>query len=185
MSSAESPGKGGGRPLDYVLVRHMARSPRTRTLRAARSGHRRQGVLLDDGTRIRKKGRKRFTEVALDTLADNNQRLLEYVQIGAIEVCDPKTERPISFDDLLKMIPGKAPASPPVEEPKSKPEPPKPPEPKEEGYTQDELLAMGLEELKDVAVNVFGVSEGDTKKLRAKQAVIDLILEVAAPKSAE
>jgi len=92
------------RPLYHVLVRHMARSPRTRTMRAARAGHRRQGVLLDDGTRIRKKGRKRYTEVDLRELARNNQRFLEFVRVGAIEVCDPKTEHAIPYNDLVKMI---------------------------------------------------------------------------------
>lgn len=88
----------------YVLVRHMARNPRTRTMRAARSGHRRQGVLLDDGTRIRKKGRKRFTQVALTTMVDNHQRLLEYLRVGTLEACDPVTERPMDYQEVLDLI---------------------------------------------------------------------------------
>ncbi len=92
------------RPLFHVLIRNMARSPRTRTARAARSGHRRQGVLLDDGTRIRKQGRRRYTEVDLRTFANNHQRLLEYVRVGSIEVCDPKTERAILYEDLVELV---------------------------------------------------------------------------------
>ena len=102
--AAEEAERVANRPLFHVLVRHMARSPRTRTMRAARAGHRRQGVLLDDGTRIRKRGRRRFTEVDLRELANNNQKLLEYVRIGALEVCDPKTEQSIPYEGLLKMI---------------------------------------------------------------------------------
>jgi hypothetical protein len=92
------------RPLSHVLVRHMGRSPRTRTMRAARSGHRRQGVLLDDGTRIRKKGKRRFTEVDLRELINNHQKFLEHVRVGSIEVCDPRNEEPIPYDDLVSGI---------------------------------------------------------------------------------
>jgi hypothetical protein len=100
---AEEAERIANRPLYHVLVRHMGRSARTRTMRAARAGHRRQGVLLDDGTRVRKRGR-RFTEVDLRELANNHQRLLEYVRTGAVEVCDPKTEHAIPYDGLVKMI---------------------------------------------------------------------------------
>jgi hypothetical protein len=88
----------------HVLVRHMARSPRTRTLRAGRAGHRRQGVLLDDGTRIRKRGRGRYTQVDLTRFAQNHTRLLEYIRTGAIEVCDPKTEQPIPYEGVKELL---------------------------------------------------------------------------------
>jgi hypothetical protein len=92
------------RPLFHVLVRHMGRNPRTRTLRAARAGHRRQGVILDDGTRIHRKGRKRFTRVDLRKLVANHRRLLEFVRVGSIEICDPKTEKFIPYDGLVELI---------------------------------------------------------------------------------
>jgi len=103
--TAESPeAKPETRPIHYVLVRHMARSPRTRTLRAARAGHRRQGVLLDDGTRIRKRGKRRLTEVDLRTMVDNHQKLLEYVRVGTIEVLDPVTEQAIPYEGVVEII---------------------------------------------------------------------------------
>ena len=103
-AKAEELERVANRPLYHVLVRHMARSPRTRTMRAARSGHRRQGVILDDGKRIRKKGRRRYTEVDLREMVRNNQRLLEYVRIGAIEVCDPKNEQAIPYEGLVELL---------------------------------------------------------------------------------
>lgn len=113
MSSAESPtpntpeeeiSKPAERVIDYVLVRHMSRSPRTRTLRAARSGHRRQGVLLDEGTRIRRKGKQRLTEIHLRDFVNNHTKLLEYVRVGTLEIVDPDTEYTIGYDDLVSGI---------------------------------------------------------------------------------
>lgn len=92
------------RPLFHVLVRHAARSPRTRTMRAARAGHRRQGAILDNGIRIRKRGRRRYTELDLRELVTEHERLLEYVRVGTLEVCDPKSEEVIPYNDLVKMI---------------------------------------------------------------------------------
>jgi len=92
------------RPLHHVLVRHMGRSPRTRTMRAARSGHRRQGVLLDDGSRIRRKGKKRLTELDLRAFVDNHRRLMEYVRVGTIEILDAWTEFPVSYNDLKSRL---------------------------------------------------------------------------------
>lgn len=91
------------RPFDYFLVHHMARSRRTRTLRAARAGHRRQGVILDDGTRIKKRG-ERFTEIGVDKFLTAHSRLLEYVRVGAIEVHDPRTMQPIPYDELISVL---------------------------------------------------------------------------------
>jgi len=92
------------RPMLHVLVRHMARSPRTRTMRAARAGHRRQGVILDNGLRLRRKGRGRFTELDLRDFAENHERLLEYVRVGSLEVCDPRSERIIPYDSLCELL---------------------------------------------------------------------------------
>lgn len=208
-ASAARPTEAGGkqakvevapRVKDYVLVRHMARNPRTRTMRAARAGHRRQGVLLDDGTRIRKKGRKRFTEVALTTLADNHQKLLEYIRVGSLEACDPATERPLSYQDVLALI-QKSGASrqgfklddsgvqqgavdgadklenaapPPAvkKEPKAAESPPPP----KRKPTESELHSMKLDELKVVAVNTYGMSANAVGSMRAKREVISAIL---------
>ena len=211
-ASAASPTTGGKqaaettpRALDYILVRHMARNPRTRTLRAARSGHRRQGVLLDDGTRIRKKGRKRFTEVALTTMVDNHQRLLEYLRVGTLEACDPRTERPLEYEEVLSLIknlgsdqkeftlddsgvqqdtvdgsdnPENFAPPPSPKKPSKGGSPPKVEQaapPKEEGHTEGELLAMKLDELKLVAVNTYGVDKDAVSSMRAKREVVTAI----------
>jgi hypothetical protein len=89
---------------NYILVRHMARSPRTRTLRAARAGHRRQGILLRDGKRIRKKGKRRFTQLSFEELVDNHSRLLEFVRVGALEFCDPRSQNPIPYEELVRIV---------------------------------------------------------------------------------
>lgn len=208
------------KPMEpYVLVRHTGRSALTRTTRALRSGHRRKGVLLDDGTRIRKKGKKRLTAVTLSTFVGNNQRLLEYVRVGQIEVCDAETESALSYDELVERIAelagGKdkldersryelirgpvldmesapaAPAAPaeepPAEEPPVEEPPAEEPPAEEEGktYSEDELLAMNLEPLKTLAVEEFGLNEGDVKKLRAKKDVVALIMEADASEDEE
>ena len=192
MASAESP-----TPTQLVLVRHMARSPRTRTMRAARSGHRRQGVLLDDGTRIRKKGKRRYTEVDLAALASNHQRFLEFVRVGTIEVCDPVTEQAYSYEELvakLKALAGaidesgvnqdavlgsdqpenSAPsiAPPPMDD--LPPADPGVPELDEtNGLTEEELLKMNRKDLDKVAKKDYGVEDPD--KLPNKQAVVEAI----------
>jgi hypothetical protein len=91
------------KPFDYILCRHMARSPRTRTMRAARAGHRRQGVLLDDGSRIRKKGRGRLTPISIDVFVHNHARLLEYVRVGSIEFLNPATQERIPYAELEQI----------------------------------------------------------------------------------
>lgn len=92
--------------LNYILCRHMARSPRTRTMRAARAGHRRQGVLLDDGTRIRKKGRGRLTQISIDTFVRNHARLLEFVKVGSLEFLNPATQQRIPYAELEQIAKG-------------------------------------------------------------------------------
>lgn len=192
-ASAASPGQG------YVLVRHMARSPRTRTMRAARSGHRRQGVLLDDGTRIRKKGRKRFTQVELTTMVNNHQRLLEYLRVGTLEACDPVTERPMSYQEVADLIrslgatkggfaldesgvqqgPVGGSEKPENAAPSAKKKKP-PPQvdqdaPPQQGHTEGELFAMRFDELKEVAVNIYGVDSDAVSSMRAKKEVVAAI----------
>jgi hypothetical protein len=169
-------------------------------MRAARSGHRRQGVLLDDGTRIRKKGRKRFTEVALTTLADNHQKLLEYIRVGTLEACDPKTERPLSYQDVLALIQKSGAskqgfkldesgvqqdsvdgadrlenAAPPPAA-KGKPKAAESPPPKKRKPTESELHSMRFDELKVVAVNTYGIDAEVVSSMRAKKEVIAAIL---------
>lgn len=89
--------------LDSVLVQHLAGSPRTRTLRASRSGHRRQGVLLDDGSRIRRKG-DRPSELSIHDLVKNHTSILEHVRVGTVEICDPHTEEFIPYVELVALI---------------------------------------------------------------------------------
>lgn len=172
MSSAESP-----KP-NYVLVRHMARSPLTRTTRAARSGHRRQGVLLDDGTRIRRKGKRRLTQIDLREFIGNHARLLEYVRVGTLEVLDPVSERGLSYDDLIERLDlvgllKKAESAQPAA---AESEPAKP-ESSDEGYTKDELMSMVRPELNRVAKHIYGVKSPE--KLPNKEEVVKAIFAAA------
>lgn len=86
-----------------VLIRHMGRNRRTRTLRAARAGHRRQGVILDNGTRIKKRG-ERLTQVSLQDLVNKHTRMLEYVRVGTIEVYYPTAQNRLSYDALVALL---------------------------------------------------------------------------------
>lgn len=180
------------REIDYVLVRHLARSPRARTMRAARAGHRRQGVLLDDGTRIRKKGRQRLTEVSLDVFVRNHARILEFVQVGTLELVDPADFQPIPYAELLEIakkhvkgeldtdsrVPQDAPMGS-VEEntapaPKDAPPPAAPEAGKGDVYYEEELKKMTRADLNNLASSNFGVN--NPEGMPNKQAVVDAIM---------
>ena len=179
------------REIDYVLVRHMARSPRARTMRAARAGHRRQGVLLDDGTRIRKKGRQRLTELAMETFVKNHARILEFVRVGALELVDPFDLEPIPYAELVdiakKLVGGeldtdtRVPQDPPMgsveentaPEPKDAP-PPAPEASQKDAYYEEELKKMTRPDLNELASSQFGINRPDN--MPNKQAVIDAIV---------
>jgi len=177
MTSAASPEKteaisvvdavNWAREDGYVLVRHMCRSPLTRTKRAARAGHRRQGVVLAHGKRIRKRSRRQLDVVGLAELIAGAERVLEYVRVGTLEVCDPRTITVIPYEMLPALLcPGAAvqPAPPPASKP--------PPPPAAEGYTEEELEKKTRGELNKIAME-FGIKEPD--RLPNKPAVIDAI----------
>ena len=90
--------------MPYIYVRHVGRSAVNRASRHARSGHRRQGAILDNGVRIRKKGRYRLTKVALKEFVANHERLFFYIDNGIIEVIDPASLTAIPRDELLDLI---------------------------------------------------------------------------------
>lgn len=92
------------RPKDYVLVNHMMKSARSSLKRHMRSGNRRQGVILDNGQRIRKRGYRMMNEVNLRTMVENHRRLLDYLESGIIEVIDPVTGKSLDVDGLIKKI---------------------------------------------------------------------------------
>lgn len=154
-----------------VLVRHMCRSPLTRTKRAARAGHRRQGVVLGNGQRIRKKSRRHLVSVGLDVLIAGAERVMEYVRVGTLEICDPRTATAIPYEDLPELLNGTTPPLPP---PTTAPTPPPPPPPSNpsEGYSEEELEKKTRSELNKIAME-FGIKDAD--RLPNKPAVIDAI----------
>jgi hypothetical protein len=87
----------------YVYVRHTGRTTATRAQRKARAGNRRQGVVLDNGLRIRKKGRQRVTKLGLRDLVANHRRLFHYLDNHILEVLDPDM-KPISRDRLAEIL---------------------------------------------------------------------------------
>ena len=152
---------------NYVLVRHLARSPSTKVLRATRAGKRGHGFLLDDGTRIRRQGHKRYQTVGMDVLLRNKDKFIDGMENGLIEVLNA-SEEPMTINDLFSDAPVVK-AKPPV-----KPEEPKEEEPKEEEEEEDseeELRDMKWKDLvqlaKDKGINTKGVN---------KDSLIDLIL---------
>ena len=305
-----------GQSVRFRATSRQQQSVRTfgRRGHAIESGIQREHVVAADSGQL-----GRFTEVDLRELVRNNQRFLEYVRVGTLEVCDPKTEQAIPYDGLVDMIKKVAdwvaenearalmeqyeaamekyeaemeaweeacaaekkaakeakrepnlPAEPvkPADLPKEKPAaievdesgvqqdpvegsempenvapPPKgsstevtrevpgesellaavdqhdaemrgeanaPPsesgageadegetglleddgsdageEDEEGGYSEEELLSMGLDALKDLAVKDFGIAKGDVKKLRAKKEVVALIMEAGASEDEE
>lgn len=94
--SAVSPGK------VTVFIRHLTRSPLTRTNRAARSGHRRQGFLLADGVRIRQR-RGRLTPVGLDVAARSAEKLIDGAANSVIEVLDHNQNK-VCLKDLNLLL---------------------------------------------------------------------------------
>lgn len=177
MTSAESPEKTEAvkwaQEDGYVLVRHMCRSPLTRSKRAARAGHRRQGVVLGNGQRIRKKSRRQLVKIGLDVLIADKDRVLEFVRVGTLEICEPRKLTTIPYEMLPELLGNLGHAAPP---PASEPEPPPPPQdpPKApaEGYTEEELEKKTRNDLNKIALE-FGIKDPD--RLPNKPAVIDAI----------
>ena len=175
MTSAASPEKTEAvkwaQEDGYVLVRHMCRSPLTRTKRAARAGHRRQGVVLGNGQRIRKKSRRQLVKIALDVLIADKDRVIEFVRVGTLELCEPRTLSTIPYEMLPELLGSAAPVAPP---PASEPEPPPPqdPPPPAEGYTEEELEKKTRNDLNKIALE-FGIKDPD--RLPNKPAVIEAI----------
>ena len=97
--AADYKASSGVGPLDYVLVKHMARSRDTRAERRGTAGNRYHDVRLGTGRRIRRRG-ERLTEVNFTDLLENQENLLEMVKCGRIRVYDPTTEEVIPFEML-------------------------------------------------------------------------------------
>lgn len=92
----------------FFYVRHVGRNTANRANRRARAGHRRQGAVLDNGVRIRKKGRMRLTKVAFKEFVENHERLFYYLDNGIVEAIDPATMQVIPRDELLNLMHGLA-----------------------------------------------------------------------------
>jgi len=88
----------------FVYVRHVGRSAANRTERRIRGGNRRQGAVLDNGMRIRKKGRYRLTKIALKGFVDSHERLFYYLDKAILEVIDPATMKALTREDLLVLL---------------------------------------------------------------------------------
>ena len=181
MTSAESPEKTEAvkwaQEDGYVLVRHMCRSPLTRTKRAARAGHRRQGVVLGNGQRIRKKSRRQLVKVGLDVLIADKDRVIEFVRVGTLELCEPRTLSTIPYEMLPELLGSAAPVAPPPASEPEVPPPPHDPTPKKapaqtEGYTEEELEKKTRSDLNKIALE-FGIKDPD--RLPNKPAVIEAI----------
>lgn len=76
-------------------------------------------------------------------------------------------------------------ANPPPEETEEEPEETEEESDEGEGYTEEQLLAMGLDDLKALAVKDFGIDKADVKKLRAKKDVVELIMGAGASEDEE
>jgi hypothetical protein len=85
-----------------VSIRHLARSAKSKVIRAARPGYRWQGFLLDNGSRIRRKG-DRVSVIDSEAFAANASIILEGVITGFLEIVDPETERPMALEAVVKM----------------------------------------------------------------------------------
>jgi len=90
------------RPLDYVMVRHLGYSARTKVHRAGRPGQRKQRLMLDDGRHIRCKG-DRYTEVSFTDLFRNFNTLLASVRSGTAEICRPDSLQALTVDQLADL----------------------------------------------------------------------------------
>ena len=88
-----------------VLVRHISKRVQSRSgRRVARGGGRRQGVVLDNGLRIRKKGRLRLNVVHLSEFARSSDRLMAAMDLSIIEVLDPNTMKVLSKEELFGRL---------------------------------------------------------------------------------
>jgi hypothetical protein len=87
-----------------VLVRHKGRDAAGGAVRRARSGFRRQGVVLDNGLRIRKQGRQRYTELDLRALVDNHENLLRYLDEDVIEILDAESKHVFTRAELVGIL---------------------------------------------------------------------------------
>jgi len=91
-------------PKDWVYIRHVGRKTVNHAVRAARAGNRRQGVVLDNGLRIRKQGHRRLTKLNLKEFVAYHERLLFYFDNYIIEILDPATMKAISRQDLVSGL---------------------------------------------------------------------------------
>lgn len=92
------------RAIDYILLKHMGRHRSTHTLRAVRPGRRRHRFMLNDGTRIRRKGRQRFTEVSYKLMLESLTQILEGIVTGFIQVYQPGSAEPMGLREFESFV---------------------------------------------------------------------------------
>lgn len=176
VKSAESPEgttAAGVTREPYFLVNHIGQNRLMRSQRKLRAGFRRQGILLSDGTRIRKRGRRKYNVVTVKAILANWEQIFDLLDRGIIEILDPVTERPIHVDELSTRLeaPMREAPTPPASEENGADAPAVAPA---EGYTEEQLLSLSRKALNRVAVREFRVKEPE--KLPNKAAVIEAIM---------
>lgn len=104
VDKAEEKKKNPPRAKDYIFINHMMRSARSGLKRHMRSGNRRQGVILDNGQRLRRRGNRLMNEVNLRTLVECHHKLLGYLESGIIEAIDPHTQKVMTIEQVIAKI---------------------------------------------------------------------------------
>jgi len=155
-----------------ILVTNLAHKKISRTARVLRSG-RRTGFLLEDGTRIRRRGR-RGTELDEGALKANLEKLCEGIEEMWISVVSTETGAELTADDLIKMAGGKVAAKAPEKEPEKEPEGEDDAGEHDAEFLDEALLKkMKREELDELAEE-YGLDPEDYK---TKGEIIDALME--------
>lgn len=121
---------------DFLMIRNLARDPQSKVQRATRSCRRQTGFILEDGTRLRRRG-KRATQIGFDTFKASSERFICGVEDGFIEIQDEQSNV-LSLEDLHKLAGGAKAPKPKLEKDNSlkqkevKPEEPEAEEPEDE-----------------------------------------------------
>jgi hypothetical protein len=94
--------------MDAVHIRNLARDPVARVARKLRPGNK-TGFILSNGTRIRRKGRRK-TEISGREALDNQELIADGINDGWIEVTDT-TGQVLSMEDFQSRCSGTPPDS--------------------------------------------------------------------------
>ena len=84
---------------ELICVRHLGRNAKSKHIRHERAGYRYSRYFLDDGTPVRRKGRRSIV-MDLEKFVANFGSILEGATVGMLEVLEPKTMTPVRVADL-------------------------------------------------------------------------------------